>query len=267
MIEQVLEGKLRLPEVVARRAAGRGKARPFVVEPEVIINNQWSDRYTVIEVSGLDRPGLLYRADHRDLEAQPQHRLGPCRDLRRARPRRVLRHRPVGRADQRADPAGRDQERADPPARQRRRGGAGGVRPPPSARLARVRQTRRRASKPSPCQRTELPRHSWPSRNSPPAAARLHLAGGRGRSAQQPLGGRIGRATSALAAFGSVRPARRARRSAAEGGIRTSRSRLPRTPGRSASQHSQFGRSSSMAASRGSGRAILRHGATTGKSA
>jgi [protein-PII] uridylyltransferase len=59
MIEDVLEGKLRLPEVVARRAAAR-KMRPFVVEPEVIINNQWSDRYTVIEVSGLDRPGLLY---------------------------------------------------------------------------------------------------------------------------------------------------------------------------------------------------------------
>jgi [protein-PII] uridylyltransferase len=60
MIEEVLEGKLRLPEVVARRAA-RGKVRPFVVEPEVTINNQWSDRYTVIEVSGLDRPGLLYQ--------------------------------------------------------------------------------------------------------------------------------------------------------------------------------------------------------------
>ena len=61
MIEQVLEGKLRLPEVVARKAANRGKARPFVVEPEVTLNNQWSDRYTVIEVSGLDRPGLLYQ--------------------------------------------------------------------------------------------------------------------------------------------------------------------------------------------------------------
>jgi len=60
MIEDVLEGKLRLPEVVARRS-NRGKARPFVVEPEVTINNQWSDRYTVIEVSGLDRPGLLYQ--------------------------------------------------------------------------------------------------------------------------------------------------------------------------------------------------------------
>ncbi len=60
MIEDVLEGKLRLPDVVARRA-GRGKLKAFVVEPEVIINNQWSDRYTVIEVSGLDRPGLLYQ--------------------------------------------------------------------------------------------------------------------------------------------------------------------------------------------------------------
>lgn len=59
MIEDVLEGKLRLPEVVAKRTV-RSKARPFVIEPEATINNQWSDRYTVIEVSGLDRPGLLY---------------------------------------------------------------------------------------------------------------------------------------------------------------------------------------------------------------
>ena len=26
----------------------------------MIINNQWSNRYTVVEVTGLDRPGLLY---------------------------------------------------------------------------------------------------------------------------------------------------------------------------------------------------------------
>ena len=61
MIEQVLEGKLRLPDVVAHRVASKGKPKPFVVEPEVVINNQWSDRHTVIEVSGLDRPGLLYQ--------------------------------------------------------------------------------------------------------------------------------------------------------------------------------------------------------------
>jgi [protein-PII] uridylyltransferase len=61
MIEQALEGKLKLPEVVARRNANKAKLRAFVVEPDVVINNQWSDRYTVIEVSGLDRPGLLYQ--------------------------------------------------------------------------------------------------------------------------------------------------------------------------------------------------------------
>ena len=32
----------------------------FTVEPDVIINNALSDQFTVIEVAGLDRPGLLY---------------------------------------------------------------------------------------------------------------------------------------------------------------------------------------------------------------
>jgi [protein-PII] uridylyltransferase len=61
MIEQVLEGKVRLPETVAKRTQTKTKDKVFVVEPEVIINNQWSDVYTVIEVTGLDRPGLLYQ--------------------------------------------------------------------------------------------------------------------------------------------------------------------------------------------------------------
>ena len=59
-IEKALRGTLKLPEVVARRAAPRGRLKAFAVEPEVNINNQWSNRYTVIEVTGLDRPGLLY---------------------------------------------------------------------------------------------------------------------------------------------------------------------------------------------------------------
>jgi [protein-PII] uridylyltransferase len=61
MIEHVLEGKLRLPEAVARRSSRTRVNKAFVVEPEVTINNQWSELYTVIEVSGLDRPGLLYQ--------------------------------------------------------------------------------------------------------------------------------------------------------------------------------------------------------------
>ena len=32
----------------------------FKVEPEVIIDNNLSDQFTVIEVAGRDRPGLLY---------------------------------------------------------------------------------------------------------------------------------------------------------------------------------------------------------------
>jgi [protein-PII] uridylyltransferase len=59
-IEKTLSGALKLPEVVARRSASKGRIKAFAIEPEVTINNQWSNRYTVIEVAGLDRPGLLY---------------------------------------------------------------------------------------------------------------------------------------------------------------------------------------------------------------
>jgi len=59
-IEQAVRGELKLPDVVAKRAAPKGKLKAFAVEPEVTINNQWSARYTVVEVTGLDRPGLLY---------------------------------------------------------------------------------------------------------------------------------------------------------------------------------------------------------------
>ena len=59
-IEKALGGTLKLPEVVARRSTSKGRLKAFAIEPEVTINNQWSNRYTVIEVMGLDRPGLLY---------------------------------------------------------------------------------------------------------------------------------------------------------------------------------------------------------------
>src|SRR5712675_1662670 len=59
-IERALIGELKLPSVVAKRAFSKGRIKAFAVEPEVSINNQWSNRYTVVEASGLDRPGLLY---------------------------------------------------------------------------------------------------------------------------------------------------------------------------------------------------------------
>ncbi|MCC7347017.1 MAG: ACT domain-containing protein, partial [Variibacter sp.] len=59
-IEKALAGEVRLPDVVAKRAPAKGRIRAFAIEPEVLVHNSWSNRYTVIEVNGLDRPGLLY---------------------------------------------------------------------------------------------------------------------------------------------------------------------------------------------------------------
>ena len=59
-IEKAVLGLIKLPEVLPKRAPPKGRLKAFVIEPEVTINNQWSQRYTVVEVTGLDRPGLLY---------------------------------------------------------------------------------------------------------------------------------------------------------------------------------------------------------------
>src|SRR5579872_2298068 len=59
-IEKAVRGQIRLPEVVPKRAPPKGRLKAFAIEPEVTVNNQWSNRYTVVEVTGLDRPGLLY---------------------------------------------------------------------------------------------------------------------------------------------------------------------------------------------------------------
>jgi [protein-PII] uridylyltransferase len=59
-IEKALRGELRLPDVVTKRQAPKGRIKAFALEPSVIINNQWSHRYTMVEVAGLDRTGLLY---------------------------------------------------------------------------------------------------------------------------------------------------------------------------------------------------------------
>jgi [protein-PII] uridylyltransferase len=60
-IERALRGEIRLPDMVGRKTTPKtARIRAFALEPEVNINNEWSNRYTVIEVTGLDRPGLLY---------------------------------------------------------------------------------------------------------------------------------------------------------------------------------------------------------------
>lgn len=59
MIEDVLSGKKRLPEVIATRAKSKKKNKTFVVHPSATISNSLSNKFTVIEVEGLDRTGLL----------------------------------------------------------------------------------------------------------------------------------------------------------------------------------------------------------------
>ncbi len=59
-IEKTLKGEVWLDSLLAKRRAPEKRVHAFTVEPEVIINNTLSDQFTVIEVAGLDRPGLLY---------------------------------------------------------------------------------------------------------------------------------------------------------------------------------------------------------------
>jgi [protein-PII] uridylyltransferase len=60
-IEQALAGDIELNEIVAARSGQPGaRQKTFRVHPEVVIDNTLSNRLTVVEVSGLDRPGLLF---------------------------------------------------------------------------------------------------------------------------------------------------------------------------------------------------------------
>ncbi|MDK9695911.1 MAG: [protein-PII] uridylyltransferase [Siculibacillus sp.] len=60
LIEKTLMGVERLPDQVARKTASRARLEAFTIPTDVMVNNSWSDRFTVLEVSGLDRPGLLH---------------------------------------------------------------------------------------------------------------------------------------------------------------------------------------------------------------
>ncbi len=59
LIEDVLSGKSWLPQIIQQRARPKRGAKAFRVMPLVTIGNTLSNRFSVIEVEGLDRPGLL----------------------------------------------------------------------------------------------------------------------------------------------------------------------------------------------------------------
>ena len=63
-IEDVLTGKVRLAERLAARPLARRRAEAFRVEPNVLVDNKASNRYTVVEVNALDRPALLWSLTH-----------------------------------------------------------------------------------------------------------------------------------------------------------------------------------------------------------
>ena len=59
-VEKSLRGEVRLRDIVQDRRKREARAKTFAVEPEVEIDNSLSGLYTVLQISALDRLGLLY---------------------------------------------------------------------------------------------------------------------------------------------------------------------------------------------------------------
>jgi [protein-PII] uridylyltransferase len=59
-IERTLRGEIKLPDLLKSRDKTKSRLKAFSVEPSVIIDNSRSNIFTVLEVRGLDRPGLLF---------------------------------------------------------------------------------------------------------------------------------------------------------------------------------------------------------------
>jgi [protein-PII] uridylyltransferase len=60
LIEDVLAGQKRVPEVIATRHKGKKRNTTFTIAPAVTMSNTLSNKFTVLELECLDRPGLLY---------------------------------------------------------------------------------------------------------------------------------------------------------------------------------------------------------------
>jgi [protein-PII] uridylyltransferase len=62
LVEQALSGRLKLASEIrkATRSPLTGRMRAIHVPPRVVVDNRASNRHTVIEVNGRDRPGLLH---------------------------------------------------------------------------------------------------------------------------------------------------------------------------------------------------------------
>ncbi len=59
LIENVLSGKTYLPQMLETRKSKARRTRAFKVAPKAEVRNALSHKFSVIEIEGLDRPGLL----------------------------------------------------------------------------------------------------------------------------------------------------------------------------------------------------------------
>jgi [protein-PII] uridylyltransferase len=57
---RALKGEVRIADLVQQKHPRRARARTFAVPSEISLDNALSTRETVLEIAGLDRPGLLY---------------------------------------------------------------------------------------------------------------------------------------------------------------------------------------------------------------
>ncbi len=60
LIEKNLRGQTLPKDTIARERKRTRRQQAFEIEPQVLIDNTASDRFTLIEVNALDRPGILY---------------------------------------------------------------------------------------------------------------------------------------------------------------------------------------------------------------
>ena len=59
LIEDMLSGKSWLPEMIEKRTKPKRGAKAFTLVPAAEVRHTLSNRFSVIELEGLDRPGLL----------------------------------------------------------------------------------------------------------------------------------------------------------------------------------------------------------------
>jgi len=63
-IEDALANRHRLADRLAAKPLPRTRADAFTIEPNVLIDNKASNRYTVVEINARDRPALLNNLAH-----------------------------------------------------------------------------------------------------------------------------------------------------------------------------------------------------------